>query len=80
MRRGDEKALCSKCLEWFADRDLKTNNGHPYCVHCFPIIRVARGAGIEAPPPFRPPCTAALGDPRDHKRNGLLLGVSVNPA
>jgi hypothetical protein len=47
MRQGDEKALCAGCFEWFVDRDLKCTGGHPYCVHCFPSIRVVHGTGAE---------------------------------
>jgi len=34
--------LCAGCLEWYPVRALKVNNGHPYCVRCFPNLRVVR--------------------------------------
>lgn len=36
------KILCAGCLEWFAVHALKVSNGHPYCVHCYPSMRVVR--------------------------------------
>lgn len=42
MEAEGVRNLCAGCLEWFAVRDLKVSNGHPYCVHCFPVIRVVR--------------------------------------
>lgn len=36
------KILCAGCLEWFPPRDLRVNDGHPYCAHCYPAIRIVR--------------------------------------
>lgn len=41
------KILCAGCYDWFTVRDLKVSNGHPYCVHCFPAVRVVRHGGAE---------------------------------
>lgn len=42
MRDEFAKVLCAGCLEWFAVRDLRANNGHPYCPHCYPCMQMVR--------------------------------------